>query len=337
MNPAVDFGYSLLYFTRAMIHPSSTRDISAKPDTLRTARASARLRVRPATIRAIRSGTTPKADPLGVAKVAGIQAAKQTSLLIPFCHQVPLDAVSVDIIMGRGAITVNTLVKAVWNTGVEMEALLAASVSALTLYDMLKPIDDSMGILNVSLIEKTGGMSSRKETGQGYRAAVVVVSDSVSNGRRQDSSGAYLVEALKGFGFGRRGRISYEVLPDEQKLIEKTLMRLADDEALDLIVTTGGTGLSPRDVTPEATLAVIRRRLPGVEETLRRFGQDRLPTAMLSRSAAGVRGKTLIVNLPGSRNAAEDGIHACFPAILHALRMVRGEGHASGDRRKRRR
>ena len=300
------------------------RDVSSKPDTLRAAKAYAVLKVQSATIEAIKSGNVPKSDPLGVARVAGIQAAKNTSLLIPFCHQVPLDFVSVDISLENNSIVINTLVKAIWKTGVEMEALVAASAAALTLYDMLKIIDGEMEILCVKLLEKKGGKSSVKKTAEGLTAAVLVMSDSVSKGEKDDASGKILVERLKSF---KLQVSSFKVLPDDAELIQKEIKELADRQHVDLIVTTGGTGVGPRDVTPDATLAVIERRLDGVEGTLRTFGQNRLPTAMLSRGVVGIRGKTLIVNLPGSKGGVEDGMNALFPAVLHVFRMMKGEGH----------
>ncbi|HTY58453.1 MAG TPA: cyclic pyranopterin monophosphate synthase MoaC, partial [Bacteroidota bacterium] len=135
------------------------RDVSRKPDTLRTASATATLKCLPATVAAIRTGNVPKADPLAVARVAGIQAAKNTSLMIPYCHQVPLDFAGVEITLGEGSIVIATSVSAVWKTGVEMEALVAASAAALTLYDMLKIIDASMEIIDVRLTGKKGGKS----------------------------------------------------------------------------------------------------------------------------------------------------------------------------------
>ena len=300
------------------------RDVSSKNSTLRAAKAAAILKVSPATIRAIRAGNVPKADPLGVAKVAGIQAAKNTSLLIPYCHQVPLDFVGVDLSLKPDSIRIAAEVKAVWKTGVEMEALVAASAAALALYDMLKAIDNSMQIVSLVLLEKSGGKSALRETGRGLTAAVVVLSDSVSKGKKQDTSGKFLQEKLKSFGFRVRG---LTVLPDDLDAIENELRELADKRKVDLILTTGGSGIGPRDVTPEATSAVIDYRIEGVEEALRNFGQSRVATAMLSRGVAGVRGKTLIVNLPGSRSAVGDGVNALYPAILHAFRMMRGEGH----------
>ena len=294
------------------------------------AKAEAILKVGASTIAAVKSNTVPKADPLGVARVAGIQAAKNTSSTIPYCHQVPLDFVAVEFSIDVQSIVIRTEVRAVWKTGVEMEALVAASVAALTLYDMLKPIDDSMVISSVKLVEKRGGKSDLWETGEGLTAAVVVVSDSVSEKQRHDTSGRFLADRLRELKFNV---VALEVLPDDREMIETKLKDLADRLEVDLILTTGGTGLGPRDLTPEAMAAVIEKRLEGVERHLQQFGQIRIPTAMLSRGIAGARRKTLIVNLPGSRSAVEDGMNALFPMLLHAFRMMRGEGHNRAEHR----
>ncbi len=300
------------------------RDVSSKFNTLRSAKASAELIVSKSTIRAIKSGTVPKADPVGVAKIAGIQAAKNTSLLIPYCHQVPLDVVQVEISLNADSIAINTHVKAIWKTGVEMEALVAASTSALTLYDMLKPIDENMEIVSVKLLEKKGGKSDIKQTGKGLNATVLVMSDSVSAGKAKDTSGKFLVEQLKFLKFNVS---RLKIIPDDRQTIERELKHLCDKTNVDIILTTGGTGTGPRDVTPEATSAVLERQLDGVEEALRSYGQQRLPMAMLARGVAGIRKNTLIINLPGSRRAVEDGMTVLFPAILHVFIMMRGSRH----------
>lgn len=300
------------------------RDISGKYDTLRTARASSRLHLHTTTIEAIRTGNVPKADPIAVARIAAIQAAKNTSLLIPYCHQVPLDHVAVDITFDGDSIVVTTEVKAIWKTGVEMEALVAASAAVLTLYDMLKPIDESMKIGETLLLEKRGGKSNMHENGEGLTAAVLVLSDSVSKGEKSDTSGRLIIAGLESYALRSP---SYKVLSDDLASIEKELKLLADVQGIDLIITTGGTGMGPRDNAPEATLAVIEKRLEGVEEMLRSYGQRRMPMAMLSRCVAGVRGTTLIINLPGSRSGVEDGLNALFPAIFHLFGIMRGAGH----------
>jgi molybdenum cofactor biosynthesis protein MoaC len=302
------------------------RDVSSKPNTLRTARASAVLHCSAKTIRAIKSGNVPKADPIAVARVAGIQAAKNTSLLIPYCHQVPLDFVRVAIELKKSSIEIAAEVKAIWKTGVEMEALAAASGAALTLYDMLKIIDETMEIVSVKLDAKKGGKSDFRSDAsvQKLRAAVVVLSDKASRGERMEKSGEAIVQRLRSFGLKS---IAYKILPDEAELLYDELLALCDSGKTDLVLTTGGTGLSPRDITPDVTIEVIERRLDGVSERLRSFGQERIRTAMLSRGVAGVRGRTLIVNLPGSPNAVNESLDVLLPWLFHSFRMMRGEEH----------
>lgn len=304
------------------------RDVSGKPDTLRTASAESTLRCLPSTIAAVRSGSVPKADPLAVARVAGIQAAKNTSLVIPYCHQVPLDFVGVEITLGEDSIRIETRVTAVWKTGVEMEALTAASAAALTLYDMLKIIDGTMEIRDVKLKGKRGGKSDFTGLSAGdVRAGVIVLSDRVSAGKRTDTSGKAIRDRLLSLGVPVP---EFTVIPDDRERLEGELTRWSDSLGLDLVMTTGGTGPGPRDVTPEATAAVIEKELPGVVEMLRAYGQERNRYSMLSRGVAGIRGRTIIVNLPGSERAVNESLDVLLPWILHALDVLRGGGHEKG-------
>jgi len=303
---------------------SSTRNVSGKPTTLRIARAVARLRARPATVRAVLSGRTTKADPVGVAKVAAIQAAKQTSLLIPFCHQIPIDGITVAVTTGRSWFDIETEVTAVWKTGVEMEALSAAAAAALTLYDMLKPIDATLSVEHVRLSFKSGGKSSFAADGRGLRAAVVVLSDSVSGGRTKDLSGKILVEGLRKQGV----RVPvFRVLPDDAAPISAALRQLTDRRKIDLVIACGGTGAGRRDVTTGVIGELIDRRLNGVESAFFSYGQERIPTAMLSRCIAGIRKNSVILGLPGSPGAARDALNALFPALFHIFPVMRGKGH----------
>ncbi len=301
------------------------RDVSRKPGTLRTAEAEATLHCLPETIAALRTGNVPKADPLAVARVAGIQAAKNTGQLIPYCHQVPLDFAGVEITLRDDSIHIASSVSAVWKTGVEMEALTAASISALTLYDMLKIIDGTMEIRSVRLVSKKGGKSDyRPFPPEKVAAGVLVLSDRVSRGESQDRSGNAIRERLMSLGVNVA---QFTVIPDDRVRIAEELRRWADDLSLDIVITTGGTGIGPRDVTPEATAGVIERELPGVTEALRAHGQERNRYSMLSRGIAGLRGRTIIVNLPGSTGGVNESLDVLFPWILHALEVLRGASH----------
>ena len=154
-----------------------------------------------------------------------------------------------------------------------------------------------------------------------YRAIVVTVSDRSFRGQRPDSAGPLVAEILKEAGYAVAGA---ELVPDEQPLIEAVLRRIADGEEAQLIVTTGGTGFAPRDVTPEATLAVCERLTPGIPEARRYASSQITNRAMLSRAQAGIRKGTLIVNLPGSPKAAKENLEAVLPALAHGLEMLSG-------------
>jgi molybdopterin adenylyltransferase len=153
------------------------------------------------------------------------------------------------------------------------------------------------------------------------RAAVVTVSDKGFAGEREDVSGPLLSDLLEGMGAAVECTL---VVPDERADIEGALLSLADDSGFDLVVTTGGTGPAPRDVTPEATLAVVDRQVPGIAEVLRSEGYRQTPLAVLSRGLAGIRGQTLIVNLPGSPSAVRDGMRTLLPILPHAVKMLQG-------------
>jgi molybdenum cofactor biosynthesis protein MoaC len=300
-------------------------DISNKIKTLRTAVAQATLKLKPETIELIHQNKIPKGNPLEVAKVSAIQAAKNTSAIIPYCHPLPIDFVGVDYLFGKEQITVTATVKAIYKTGVEMEALTAASVAVLTLYDMMKMLDDTMEIVGVKLLEKTGGKSDFKtKYDKPIRAAVLVMSDSIAAGKKSDLSGQLIVERLKN---EEVEVVDYKIISDDVEQIIQTLIKYADQKKLDLVMTTGGTGFSLRDCTPEAILKVMDREVPGIPEAARSYGLERTPFSMLSRAKAGIRGKTLIVNLPGSKKGVADSLNALFPGLLHSFKMMWGGGH----------
>jgi cyclic pyranopterin phosphate synthase len=318
-------------------------DVSHKPDSARAAVAQATLRVaNPDTIRIIRGeAKSPKGNVIEAARVSGIIAAKRTSDILPYCHVIPIDFVRIDFSFpdkNDDLVLIDCEVKSVWKTGVEMEALTGATIAALTVYDMVKPADDSMQIGSIKLLHKRGGLSDaisqtsssiglhEKTSKKILEVAVLVMSDSRSE--QEDRSGRVIVDKLQLSPWKNRLKIVYyKVIPDEKNLIELELRRLCDEKKVDLILTSGGTGIGPRDVTPEATMEVIDTEMKGISEALRAHGQRRTPASMLSRSVAGIRRETIIVNLPGSIRAASESLDVLFPTIFHAFDVLRGYGH----------
>lgn len=305
--------------------------IEHKIETHRRAKAEGFVKMSPETVKKARNNEGPKKDVFVTARVAGMMAAKRTPDLIPDCHPLLLEKVEVTVEpfetpsapQGRpleGWVRVTAEVSCTAKTGVEMEALAAVSAACLTVYDMLKPLDKAMEITGIKLLEKKGGKSDFKhQVPPGFRAAVVTSSDRSYQGLREDVSGPYLVEVLKGLGITEP---SYDLLPDDKPTLVSKLTQLCEG-GVDLILTTGGTGLSPRDVTVEAAQEVIEREVPGVMEAARAFGQKKTPYAMLSRGVAGQRGKTLIVTFPGSKSGCEESVQALFPALLHAFKPMK--------------
>ena len=299
--------------------------ITHKSTTLRKAIAQAIVRVsKSETIQAIRNQTVPKGEVLECARVAGLFAAKRTADMIPDCHPLPIEFTAVRYELGELEIHIQVEIHTIYKTGVEVEAMHAASVVALTIYDMLKPIDKGVSIEQIKLLEKKGGKSDRNAAlGQARRAAILVCSDTLAAGQGQDRSGEVIREKLVQLGISVAEK---RIVADEVKAIQEAA-RYFVAQGVDLLLVTGGTGLSPRDVTPEALEPLLDRRIPGVEEAIRAYGQQRLATAMLSRSLAGQIGKTLVLALPGSPAGAAEGMDAVFPALLHAFSVLEGARH----------
>lgn len=300
-------------------------DISHKIITQRTATAQAIVKVGSSkTIDAIKNKTVPKGDVLEVARTAGLFAVKNTSSAIPDCHPLPIEYTGVEYEILEKEIQIQITVKTIYKTGVEVEAMHGASIVALTMYDMLKPIDKNVEISTIKLLSKKGGKSDFDETKEmDLDVAVIVCSDSVSEGKKADRAGVKIVSKLNEFGLEVT---NYKIIPDEILVIQETIKKLKENTT-DLIVLTGGTGLSKRDVTPEALIPLLDRRIPGIEEAIRSYGQDRTPYAMLSRSIVGFVENTLVIALPGSTNGASESIDAIFPSVLHLFKIIKGFNH----------
>lgn len=294
-------------------------DITHKPTTLREAIAEATVSVSKAeTVAAVNERRVPKGDVLEAARIAGLFGIKRTADMIPDCHPLPVEHAEVSCEVQAMAIVVTVKVRTIYRTGVEVEAMHGASVAALTLYDMLKPIDKGITIDRIRLVEKKGGKSDWKDAfDKAPRAAVLVISDSVSAGKKADKAGAAIAERLKQIGVEVAAQA---LVADEPEQIANQV-KAWSAQGLDLILTTGGTGLSPRDRTPEAIAPLLEREVPGIMEAARSHGQQRVPLAMMSRGIAGMIGRTLVITLPGSTRGAQETMDALFPFVLHIVKV----------------
>jgi len=300
-------------------------NITHKVSSLRVAIAVAHLKVsKPETIEAIKKRQVPKGDVFEFARAAGLLAVKKTSDVIPDCHPLPIEYTAITYAIEDLTVIISVEVHTIYKTGVEVEAMHGASVTALTMYDMLKPIDKGIEIASISLQEKKGGKTDFKQSlTSSLRCAVIVCSDSISAGDKQDFAGKAIIDKLQQNALTTA---LYEIIPDEFALIQEKANQLSN-EGYNLVLFTGGTGLSPRDVTPEAITPLLDRNIPGIMEAARSYGQERTPYAMLSRGVAGFMGNTLVLTLPGSTRGASETMDALFPYILHIFRVAEGMRH----------
>lgn len=300
-------------------------DITHKSTTHREAIAVAEVKVsKQATIDAVVHKTVPKGDVFEFSRAAGLLACKKTYEVIPDCHPLPIEFAAIRYEVKDLSILISVEVHTIYKTGVEVEAMHAASITALTIYDMLKPIDDQVEIGFIRLAKKKGGKSDIKYAyPDTLKVAVITISDRVSKGEQEDKSGA-VVEAK--LAKHKLTNIDRSLVADDLLSIRERVQQLIQ-EGYALIICTGGTGLSNRDVTPEAVRPLLDRDVPGVMEAARNYGQDRTPYAMLSRGVAGFSGDSLIITLPGSPRGVEESMDAIFPYILHVFRVKDGVRH----------
>jgi len=300
-------------------------NITHKSNTLRKAIAEATVLVsKQETIAAIEQGTVPKGDVFSFAKVAALFGVKKTSELIPDCHPLPVEYTDVRFLMNELKIVIEVEVHTIYKTGVEVEAMHGASIAALTLYDMLKPIDKQVEIQHIRLKSKTGGKTDQfTYLDKGLQAAVIVCSDTVSAKKAEDKAGVAVIAALQKLNVQVP---IYKVIPDEANAIQEQVAAYTND-SIQLLIMVGGTGVSLRDITPDTVKPLLHRELDGVMETARRYGQERMPYAMLSRSVAGLINQTLVLTFPGSVSGAKEYMEALFPQVLHTLDVIAGDRH----------
>ncbi len=329
-------------------------DVGEKSPTRRRALAEGWFHAAAATLQLIEAKKLPKGDPLVLAEVAGIQGAKQAAALLPLCHPLALEAVRVRCVpMGAQGIRVQCEVWTTGKTGVEMEALAGVSAALLCIYDLTKVVDPVLGIGEIKLLLKECGKSGRwrhpdqsaeviDSARQSFlsptiKCGVLTVSDSAAAGTAEDRSGPLLESLLKTAG---AARVSRGLVADDRESIGREIEHFTNAEGLELLLCTGGTGVSPRDVTPDAIAAVMARsgsagrEIPGIGELLRSSGARKTTMSWASRSGGWILGKTLIVALPGSPKACEEGWQALREILPHLLEVATGVQTPAGHVRK---
>jgi cyclic pyranopterin phosphate synthase len=295
-------------------------DITNKSNTLREATAQAIVRVgSQATIDLIHADQIPKGNVFAMSKAAGLLGVKKTSDLLPDCHPLPIEFTGIEYEIDGLEIKILMTVKTIYKTGVEVEAMHGASIVALNMYDMLKPVDKQIEISQIKLLKKKGGKSSYKRPVNGLSVKIVVCSDSVSQGEKEDRGGKLIVEKMEEYGLDTE----YIIIPDDVATIEKEVKNIQTD----LLIFTGGTGVGPRDFTPDAVRPLLDATLHGVEEEMRRYGQERMRYAMLSRSVAGIKGGKVVLAIPGSTGGVSDALDALFPHLFHVFHVLKGGNH----------
>jgi cyclic pyranopterin monophosphate synthase len=325
-------------------------DVGGKTATRRRAVARGTIRLTQDAFLAIREKKNPKGDVLALAEVAGIQAVKRVPDTIPLCHSLPIEYARLRFAYSeaRLEVTVFCEVGTTAKTGVEMEALAGVNGALLSIYDLSKAVNPVLSISDIRLDIKEGGKSGRwthpdfQETDlekttplQAWKSnlkettsSVLVVSDRCARGETQDSSGVRLETYLRAQG---SRFLKKAVVPDEIERIRYEVLQLCQELHSQILFVTGGTGMAPRDVTPEALESLWTKRIPGIGELLRSSGSLYTPMSWISRSEAGLVGETLVVLLPGSESAVEQSLISLDPILSHILHVTRGGSHHHGN------
>lgn len=309
-------------------------DITHKKSSLRRASAEGYVSCSQETLNKIKNHQLPKGELFETARAAGLLGAKQTPFLIPHCHPISVDHLEIDFSLQEegmeklspisSGILIRVSGQCIGKTGIEMEVLTSLSITALTVYDLLKPVDSEIVIEKIHLVSKTGGKTIyEKGLSQEIRCCVLVCSDSSFQGKRRDESGKYLCKVLESY----QAKIQdYQIVPDDISSIREQVKKWTQEE-VDFIFSTGGTGASPRDLTREAMIPLIDKELQGIGESIRFHGLMRTPFAAFSCSFAGISKKTIIVSLPGSRRAVKESLEPILPEIFHLCEVLSKDTH----------
>lgn len=292
-------------------------DITHKSNTLRIATAEAIVELgSTATMERVVNKSVPKGDVLEMAKTAGLFGVKQTSSIIPDCHPLPIEGTSITYELKEQSIYILVEVKTIYKTGVEVEAMHGASVVALTIYDMLKPIDKNIEIKSIRLLSKSGGKSDiPKRDGSNYSCAIINCSNAIARGDKAAKAGENGQKQLEKHGLSD---IQQYTLAENAEELTSTIKNLVASKT-DLILCFGSSGISSKDVASHAIDSLLTSRADGVIDASRKYGLDRSQFAMLSNGSAGFIESSFILSLPGSTRGAQESMDYLFPFLFHVL------------------
>ena len=315
-------------------------DVGGKAPTHRVAIAEGRILVGEQAFALIEQRALPKGDALVLAEIAGIQGAKMASQLMPLCHPMGLDQVQILTALEpeAHAVRVSCIASTHAKTGVEMEALAGANAALLTIWDLTKMVEPNLTIDGVRLMAKSGGKSglwlnpagvpdwvrervapAPKQTLAGIAVAVITLSDRAAAGVYEDKATPVAKALLESLG----ARVTDTcVIPDEPEMLKQTIEALRAQGQVRLIITSGGTGIAPRDRTPETIAAMADRVIPGIGEQLRLYGAQFTPFSWSSRSIGATIGNLLIITLPGNPKAVREGIECLHRQIPHLINTI---------------
>ncbi len=313
-------------------------DVGEKPASKRRAIARGTLTMGQEAFDKLKQGTLPKGDALGLAEIAGINAAKQTANLLPMCHPLPLDFVKLgwELHDDTCEVVIRCEASVVAKTGIEMEVLAGVNGALLCLYDLIKGTDPALTMSGVRLEIKEGGKKGLwihpdaseewQNLGQQYAhfktsAAILVLSDRASKGDYEDLAGPILQQLLKARGVGD---IHYQVIPDDKEILKKALNDLTQN-GIGLVLTSGGTGPALRDITPDVVEKLADKVLSGIGEALRQHGKQFTKTTWLSRSIGARIKNTLVITLPGNPKAIAESFPVLDDVVPTILKLIKKE------------
>lgn len=294
-------------------------DITHKTSTLREAMAEGKVLCSPETIARIRNQTVPKGNIFEFARAAAFFGAKKTDDLLPHCHPVTIDGMDVSFELIEEGVLITGTAKSIGRTGIEMEILTGVSIAALTIYDMLKPLDKTLQITDIRLLEKKGGKTDREKYFQTPpTCALIMCSEDILKGTREDRVSSLVKERLA----------KYKVTEWEESLVSNQVQDIRAaiqkqvEQGAKFIFTMGGTGLGANDSTYDAIEGIIEKQLEGIVDAMRAHGYARNPLAMTSRLIAGSIGGSTIISLPGSEDGAAECLDAILPTVFKLQKML---------------